>query len=138
MTEKSPDIPFSSFVNVSVVGHFIFAVPAISSILFLKVMDAIASLCVFFPIIITSIFVGAAFTWLMAKGSNWENTPIAIKTLCALLSIYGGIFGGVIGSHFFGALGSLLSAIVFMLIALVVAFLLSRHFYHKIRSESTS
>jgi hypothetical protein len=136
MTEKLPDIPFSLFVNMSVVGHFIFAVPAISSILFIKVMDVTTSLCVFFPIIILSIFISATFTWLIAKGSNWENTPIAIKTLCALPSIYGGLFGGVIGSHFFGTLGSLLLAIVFVFIAFVVAIPLSKHFYDKIVSET--
>ena len=135
-TKKSPDIPFSSFVNMSVVGHVIFAVPAVGSILFLKVMSAIASICVFFPFIMMSIFIGAAFTWLIAKGSNWENTPIAIKTLCALPSFYGGLFGVLIGSHFFGTLGSFLFAIVFMYIALLVGISLSKHFCDKIYSET--
>ena len=102
MTTKLPEIPFITFLSVTIAGHLIFAIPAIMGILLFNLMNVKSLFFIFIPIVLISIPISAAFAWLIAKGSNWVNTSAAITAVCSVPGrIYGIFFGGLLGSHFF-------------------------------------
>ena len=133
MTANSPGIPFSSFLHVTIIGHLIFAIPAISGILLLSLIDIKTLFFILIPILLISIPVSAAFAWLTAKGSNWVNTSAAIMAVCSLPGrVYGIFFGGLLGFHLFGTAGGIIVAILFYLLALALAFPLGKFLSRKV------
>jgi hypothetical protein len=139
MTTKLRDITFSSFLYVTIAGHLIFAVPAIFGVLFLKLMDVKALFFIFVPIALISIPISAAFAWLIARGSNWQNSAAAIKASCGLPGrIYGVLFGGLLGFQLFGTAGGAILAVLFYLLAYGVTFPLGKFLLNKLIPDAVS
>ena len=117
-------------------GHVIFAIPAISGILLFKLMEVKALLIIFIPLALLTIPISAGLSWLIAKGSNWVNTAAAITAVCSLPGrIYGVLFGGLLGFHFFSTVGSVILAIVFYLFAVVTTIPLGRYLSSRVIPE---
>jgi hypothetical protein len=139
MTTKLPDISFSSFLYATIAGHLIFAVPAIIGVLLLRLMDVKSLFFIFVPIVLISIPISATFAWLIAKGSNWVNTTAAITVACSLPGrVYGILFGGLLGFHFFGTVGGVIVAILFYLLAFVSTIPLGKFLSGKVISATVA
>lgn len=133
MTTKLPEIPFFTFLSVTIAGHLIFAVPAIMGILLFNLMDVKSLFFIFIPIAIISIPISAVFAWLIAKGSNWVNTSSAITSVCSVPGrIYGIFFGGLIGFHFFNTIGGIVVAILFYFLSLAATIPIGRFLSRKV------
>ena len=119
MTTKLPEIPFITFLSVTIAGHLIFAIPAIMGILLFNLMNVNSLYFIFIPIALISIPISAAFAWLIARGSNWVNTSAAITAVCSVPGkMYGIFFGGLLGFHFFNTAGGIVVATLFYFLAL--------------------
>ncbi|MCP4371445.1 MAG: hypothetical protein GY797_25495 [Deltaproteobacteria bacterium] len=118
MTQKPPKIPFSSFLYAVLVGHLVFGLPAISTIVLLNLIDIKSLFFIILLIAPISIPVSTVFSWLIAKGSNWENTSSAIVVTSLWPGkFYGFLLGGSLGLRFFGEVGALVLAVMFFLVA---------------------
>ena len=139
MTTKLPNIPFVSFLYITIIGHLIFAIPAISGILLMNLINIKALFFIIIPIAFISIPIGAAFAWLMAKGSNWVNTSAAITAVCSLPGrFYGILFGGAIGFHLFNTAGGIIVAILFYLMALALSIPLGKFLSSRVFPETVT
>ncbi len=135
MTSKSAEIPFFSFLYATFVGNLVFAFPAIGGILLFNLVDIMAVLLIL-AVITLSVPVGAAMTWLIAKGSNWANTTAAITASCTVPGhFYGMLFGGLLGFHFFGTAGGVILAVLFFLLASAIAIPFGKFLSRKIIRE---
>jgi hypothetical protein len=135
MKTETQDIPFSTFLYVTTAGHLIFAVPAIIGVLLFSLMDTKSLFFILVPIVLISIAMSAAFAWLIAKGSNWAttSTTAGVTAACSLPGrIYGILFGGLLGFHFFGTVGGIIVAILFYFLALVFTIPLGKYFSRKV------
>jgi hypothetical protein len=120
-TSKLSGIPFLSFLYAAAAGHIIFAIPAIGGVLILNLTDVKSLFFIFIPIAILSIPISAAFSWLIAKGSNWTNTTSAIIAACSVPGrFYAVLFGGLFGFRLFYTAGGIIFAVLFYFIALVI------------------
>ena len=69
-------------------------------------------------IALPTIPLSAAFAWLIAKGSNWEKTSMAFTVTCGFpMRMYGILFGGLLGFHFFSLVGGIVGVILLYLLA---------------------
>ena len=136
MTTKSSIIPFSSFLYVTIASHLVFAIPAIIGVLLLNLMDIKPLVFIFVPVALISIPISTAFAWLIAKGSNWLHTSAAITSSCNLPGrIYGILFGGLLGFHFFDTMGGVLLSVFFYLLAYGVTIPLGRFLSNKVNPD---
>jgi hypothetical protein len=120
MTTRLPEISFSSFLYVTIVAHLIYVVPTIGGVLLFDLMDVKTLSLILAILALPAIPISAAFAWLIAKGSNWANTSAAFTITCGFPGrIYGILFGGLLGFHFFNTIGGIVGAIVFYLLAFV-------------------
>jgi hypothetical protein len=114
MTIKLPEISFSSFLYVATVAHLIFAVPSFFGILLFDLINIKAALFIYIFFALTGIPLSAAIAWLFAKGSNWKNSIAAITAMCSLPGrIYGSLFGGLLGFHYFNTIGGIIGVVLF-------------------------
>jgi hypothetical protein len=134
---KIPEIPFVSFLYITIAGHLLFAVPAIGGIWLFELLDIKELLFIFTPIILISIPISAVIAWLIAKGSNWVNTSAAITAACSVPGrVYGILFGGLLGFRYFGTSGGIIAAILFYLLAIALALRLGRYLASKVIPET--
>ena len=113
MVGKVAGVPFSKFLYVTLVGHFIFAIPTVLVVILLDLMEVKPLLFILLPMTLISIPVSAILTWLFAKGSNWVNTPGAITVTCSLPGRFDAILlGGLLGFRVFNVAGGIILAIL--------------------------
>lgn len=126
-------VPFASFLYAAAAGQLVFAVPAIVGGLLFDLLEGTAALIILVALALISIPIGAAFAWLIAKGSNWVNTPVAMTAVCSLPGrIYGPLFGGLLGFRLFSATGGVVLAVLFYLVARVATVPVSRFIMNRI------
>ena len=114
MTTRLPDIPFYSFLYATFLAHLCLIIPIISGVLLFHVIDVKSLFLILAIIALPAIPLSAAFAWLIAKGSNWENTSKALLVTCGYpMRMYGIIFGGLLGYHFFNIVGGIIGVILF-------------------------
>ena len=91
MVGKVAGVPFSKFLYVTLVGHFIFAIPTVLAVILLDLIEVKPLLFILLPMALISIPMSTVLTWLFAKGSNWVNTSGAITVTCSLPGRFQGI-----------------------------------------------
>ena len=137
MTTRLPDIPFSSFLYATIVAHLIFIFPIIGGVLLFDLINVKTLFLILALLGLPAIPVSAAFSWLFAKGPNWINTPLAITATCGLPGrMYGILFGGLLGFHFFNSIGGIIGAILFYLLSYVLTSPLSKFISNKVMPET--
>jgi hypothetical protein len=111
-------VPFSSFLLATIIAQLISGIPTIAGILLFNLIDAEALAFILIPIAALSIPISAALSWLVAKGSNWENTTTGITAACGLPGkVYGIFFGGLLGSRLYGPSGGVILAVLLYFVA---------------------
>ena len=119
MTTRLSDVPFSSFFYATFLAHLCLIIPFIGGVLLFSVVDVKSLFLILAIIALPAIPLSAAFAWLIAKGSNWENTSKALLVTCGYpMRMYGMIFGGLVGFHFFNVIGGIIGAILFYVLAI--------------------
>ena len=136
MEHEAIQIPASSFFVITLVGHLIFAIPAIIIILVLELLQVKALLFIALPTMLIFVPGGAYFSWLMAKGSNWVNT----RTAVIASSVFSGRFfsvlvGGLLGYRLYGIIGGVLFVIPFFIGANVIGKVLGEFFVDRFIPE---
>jgi predicted lipid-binding transport protein (Tim44 family) len=106
-------ISFTTFFLFIETLHLAIAVPSLSVILLLQLLEMRAAL-VIFTIFLLSSPIFSWLSWLMAKGSNWVNTAAAIKAAGGVSGqLYGTLVGGLLGGHLFGTIGAMIMVVLF-------------------------
>lgn len=119
MVEKIPEVPFSTFMNITFVGNIIFAAPVVIALILLDLIKIKPLLFIVMPVAGITILVSASLSWFMAKGSNWVNTTPAIVAACSVPArFYAVLFGGLLGFRVFNTVGGIVLAILLYLGAL--------------------
>lgn len=118
MTTRLPDRPFSSFLYATFLAHLCLLVPFIGGVLLFNIMDVKSLFFLLAMIALPAIPLSATFAWLIAKGSNWKKTSMALTITCGFpMRMYGILFGGLLGFHFFNFIGGVVGVILFYLLA---------------------
>jgi hypothetical protein len=113
MVEKVPEVPFSTFINITFVGNFIFAAPVVIALILLDLVKIKPLLFIILPIALITIPISASLSWLIAKGSNWANTTPAIIAACSVPGrFYAVLFGYLLGFRAFNTVGGIVLAIL--------------------------
>ena len=116
MGVKVTGVPFSKFFYVTMVSHFIFAIPTVIIVILLDLMKVKPLLFILLPIALISIPVSAVLTWLFAKGSNWVNTSGSIMATCSLQGkFYAVLLGGLLGFRILNVAGGIILAVLLYL-----------------------
>jgi hypothetical protein len=139
MTTRLPDVPFSSFLYATLLAHLCLLIPFIGVVLLFKVMDVKSLFLILAIIALPAIPLSAAFAWLIAKGSNWENTSRALTVTCGFpMRMYGILFGGLLGFHFFNLIGGIVGVILFYLLAFFSTAPFGKFISNKVMREAVS
>lgn len=111
---NSFEVPFFRFLLIAFPGNPTFVVPIYGIILLFNLLPVDFLLFLLLPFFCLSALVFAAISWLIAKGSNWENPKFA---LLADFSIQGRVYCaflcGLLGSLLFGTLSGIILMFVF-------------------------
>ena len=119
MTTRLSDVPFSSFFYATFLAHLCLIIPFIGGVLLFSVVDVKSLFLILAIIALPAIPLSAAFAWLIAKGSNWENTSKALLVTCGYpMRMYSVIFGGLLGFHFFNVIGGIIGAVLSYVLAI--------------------
>jgi hypothetical protein len=136
LDSKASEIPFSSFLYVALAGHLVFGIPAIIGILLLKLLEVKTLILITVLVAIIAIPCTAALAWLISKGSNWVNTPVAITATFSLPArFYPLLFGGFLGFRLFGMIGGIIVMVLFYLLAMVITIPLGKFVSRKVIPE---
>lgn len=139
MTINRPDIPFSSFIYATAIGHLVFALPTMVGALLLNLIKSRDLFFIIIPMAIISIPTGAAIVWLMAKGSNWAKTDAFIAASCSVPGrIYPMLFGGLLGFHYFDTIGGIILAVLFYLAGLTLSGRLGKFLTKRLISKAST
>jgi hypothetical protein len=139
MTVKVLSVPFSKFIYATLIGHSIFAVPAVVAVILFDLMDVKALFFIILPIALISIPVSASLSYLMAKGSNWANTSTAIMVTCTVPGrFYAVLFGGLLGFRLFNTIGGIVLAVLFYLGAMTTTIPLDKFLVRRLAPEIVS
>jgi hypothetical protein len=84
MVVKITKVPFSTFLYATLAGHAIFGIPTVVAIIAFSLLGIEPLFFIILPIALVSIPLSATLSWLIAKGSNWINTPAAIIATCSV------------------------------------------------------
>ena len=116
MAQHNPEIPFSTFLAATVIGHLVYALPTLGVILIFGGTDAKPLTWIVLFVDVASILIGAPFTWLMAKGSNWVNASTGLVVAGSMPAAFHAILlGDWLGFRLFGAVGGGIGAILLFL-----------------------
>ena len=116
MNREAVQVPLSTFFVITIISQLVFTIPAVIIILVFNLLQLEAFLFIALPTILISIPIGAYFSWLMAKGSNWVNTKAAVVVSSIFPGrFFGVLLGGLLGYRFYGMIGGALFIILFFL-----------------------
>jgi hypothetical protein len=139
MVEKISEVPFSTFLYITLAGHLIFAIPAIAAVILLDLMQLGPLFFIILSIAIIAIPVGAVFSWLIAKGSNWTHTSASLIASCSVPARFYAVFlGGLLGFRLFNTIGGIVLAIILYLCALVTSIPLGKFLIGRFAPEMVS
>ena len=139
MTINRPDIPFSSYIYATAIGHLVFALPTMVGALLLNLIRSRDLFFIIIPMAIISVSTGAAIAWLFAKGSNWTKPYASIAASCSVPGrIYPMLFGGLLGFHYFDTIGGIIFAVLFYLAGLALSFRLGKFLTNRLISEAST
>jgi hypothetical protein len=139
MTTRLPDVPFSSFLYATFLAHLCLVIPFIGGVLLFKVMDVKSLFLILVILALPAIPLSAAFAWLIAKGSYWKKTSMAFAITCGFpIRMYGILFGGLLGFHFFNLVGGIFGVILFYLFAFFSTAPFGKYISNKVMQEVVS
>ena len=139
MTTRLPVVHFSSFLYATFLAHICLIIPFIGGVLLLNVMDVKSLFLILAILALPAIPLSAAFAWLIAKGSNWEKTSMAFTTTCGFpMRMYGILFGGLSGFHFFNLVGGIVGVILFYFLAFFSTASFGKFISNKVMRETVS
>ena len=112
MKTNLEEIPFVRFFLITSAMHLAFALPAFGVILLLHLLELKAALFLFAMFLLSDPII-SWLCWLVAKGSNWVNTAAAMKAAGGVPGqLYGVLAGGLLGGHFLGTVGGLVTMVL--------------------------
>jgi len=139
MTTRLPEVPFSSFLYATFLAHLCLIIPFIGGVLLFNVMDVKSLFLILGILALPAIPLSAAFAWLIAKGSNWEKTSMTFVVICGFpMRMYGILFGGLLGFHFFNFVGGVVGVVLFYLLAFVSSAPFGKFISNKVMRETVS
>ena len=122
MAKDLPDVPFRIFLYATLVAHIVHAVPTVVVLLFFDSTTAMPLLFILLILAVIKIPVVAAMTWLLAKGSNWVNSSLAMIVICRVAAmLYCVLIGAWLGFRLFGTAGGVIGAILLYLLARITS-----------------
>jgi hypothetical protein len=136
MVVKITKVPFSTFLYDTLAGHAIFGIPTVVAIIAFSLLGKEPLFFIFLPIALVSIPLSATLSWLIAKGSNWINTPAAIIATCSVPGrFYAVLFGGLLGFRVFNTIGGILLAILLYVGAMLITVPLGKFLLGRLAPE---
>jgi hypothetical protein len=130
-TKENQPVTIRKYFKASILGIVIFAIPAIIFMMVINLLNSniliIISLITLIEFPITSIIM-----WLIAKGSNWQNTKIGLITAFIFPSrIYSILVGGLVGFRIAGLVGGILGSIILFFLIRIIIIKFSRDYLYK-------
>ena len=141
MATRLPGTPFRVFLQVALVGHLVYFVPTLTAFLLFDPQPVWVVILTAHAVV--TIPLSTALAWLIARGSNWANTSMAMTLIGSVPAIfYCLLLGGVLGFRLFGARGSWVGGILMVLVAYLirrpVGRLVTQHFLPTVPSANNT